>query len=219
LAPPDRHAILQRFFEQRSLREIGLSLGVSEDATQKRIQRALARLRKILEPQGVTLSSVALGSLIGAHAVKAAPAGLALTASGAALATTSALTATTPTLLNVMNIKLLTAGAVVLTGIATLVLLPSEAEKEQTPSALKVEPTDSVLEIARSIPDRDSFLPLEDRPRANPMAIPARTNEISDMMDTNPADPAQASVVDAGGAEVDSPFSAPIRARVGSGQT
>src|SRR5437016_8874303 len=41
----ERSAILLRFFENRSLREVGQALGTSEDAGQKRVSRAVERLR------------------------------------------------------------------------------------------------------------------------------------------------------------------------------
>ena len=41
LGETDRNALVLRFFENRNLREVGLGLGVSEVAAQKRIARAL----------------------------------------------------------------------------------------------------------------------------------------------------------------------------------
>jgi RNA polymerase sigma factor (sigma-70 family) len=41
----DRAAILLRYFENNNLREVGHSLGTSEDAAQKRVSRAVERLR------------------------------------------------------------------------------------------------------------------------------------------------------------------------------
>jgi len=42
----DRAAILLRYFENKSLREVGQSLGTSDDAAQKRVSRAVERLRE-----------------------------------------------------------------------------------------------------------------------------------------------------------------------------
>src|SRR5215475_9348349 len=44
LREKDRTALLLRFYERRSLREVGGSLGVKEDAAQKRVAAALDRL-------------------------------------------------------------------------------------------------------------------------------------------------------------------------------
>src|ERR1043166_8862389 len=45
LRPPDQDALLLRFFAGKSLREVGQALGLSDDAAQKRIHRALERIR------------------------------------------------------------------------------------------------------------------------------------------------------------------------------
>ncbi len=41
----DRDALLLRFFEQRSLADIGTTLGLSEEAARKRVSRALEKVR------------------------------------------------------------------------------------------------------------------------------------------------------------------------------
>ena len=85
LDEPDRAAVLLRYFENKSLREVGQQLGVTDDAAQKRVNRAVERLREFFARRGV---SVGAGGLIGglsANAVQAAPAGLAVTLSTAAM--------------------------------------------------------------------------------------------------------------------------------------
>jgi RNA polymerase sigma factor (sigma-70 family) len=75
LATIDRDALVLRFFENRGHREIGKLLGLSEDATRKRIGRALDRLGGILERKGITAGSVCLGTVLesfGATPVSAA---------------------------------------------------------------------------------------------------------------------------------------------------
>jgi RNA polymerase sigma factor (sigma-70 family) len=83
----DRAAILLRFFENKTLREVGASLGTSEDAAQKRISRAIEQLRAIFSRRGCAVSAAALTAVLGAQSAQAVPAGLsgAITA-GAALA-------------------------------------------------------------------------------------------------------------------------------------
>src|SRR6185295_9040846 len=51
----DRAAVLLRYFENKSLREVGVSLGTSDDAAQKRVNRALERLRKFFAKRGLTV--------------------------------------------------------------------------------------------------------------------------------------------------------------------
>src|SRR5262249_16073295 len=57
LDPVERTAILLRYFEERSLREVGQRLGTSEDAAQKRVSRAVERLREFLSQRGVTVGA------------------------------------------------------------------------------------------------------------------------------------------------------------------
>jgi RNA polymerase sigma factor (sigma-70 family) len=68
LTDDERSAILLRYFEGRDLRSIGEILRVSEDAAQKRVHRALERLKSLLQQKGVAVSSLALGSILLANA-------------------------------------------------------------------------------------------------------------------------------------------------------
>ncbi len=54
----DRAAILLRFFENKSLREVGTALGASDDAAQKRVSRAIERLREFFAKRGVTAAAL-----------------------------------------------------------------------------------------------------------------------------------------------------------------
>jgi RNA polymerase sigma factor (sigma-70 family) len=91
----DRAAVLLRYFENKSLREVGQTLGTSEDAAQKRVSRAVERLRDFFSKRGVAVGTGGLVVVISANAIQAAPSGLAATISTAALAgTTIASTAT-----------------------------------------------------------------------------------------------------------------------------
>src|SRR5437870_1424530 len=96
LSETDRHAIVLRFYEGRNLREVGAVLGASEDAAEKRVNRAVEKLRTFFAKRGVTASSAALAVVLGANAVQAAPMGLAVTIStaGVLAGTTVATTAT-----------------------------------------------------------------------------------------------------------------------------
>jgi hypothetical protein len=80
----DRTAVLLRYFESRSLREVGLALGTSEDAAQKRVTRAVSHLREWFAQRGVKVAAGGFGAVISAHAIQAAPAGLAASISTAA---------------------------------------------------------------------------------------------------------------------------------------
>lgn len=77
LEPRDREAILLRFFQKSDFRTVGTLLGLSDDAAQKRVSRALERLRGMLSARGVGVSSGALAAVLTTQAVQAAPLGLA----------------------------------------------------------------------------------------------------------------------------------------------
>lgn len=91
----DRTALLLRYFEGKSLREVGAALGTSEDAAQKSVSRALDRLRAFFSQRGLATSATSLATSLSAHAVHSAPLGLgvSISASAAALAPAAALTA------------------------------------------------------------------------------------------------------------------------------
>ena len=80
----DRNAVVLRFYERKPLNEVGIALGIDPDAAQKRVSRAVDKLRKFFVKRGVALSVVAIGSALLANAVQAAPAGLAVSVTAAA---------------------------------------------------------------------------------------------------------------------------------------
>ena len=84
LEATDRAAILLRYFENKSLRDVGQTLGTTDDAAQKRVSRAIERLRDFFAKRGVSIGAGGLAAVIAGNAVQAAPAGLAATISSAA---------------------------------------------------------------------------------------------------------------------------------------
>ena len=90
MSEPDRDVVMLRYFERKSAREIASVLGVSDEAAQKRVNRAVERLRGILEQHGVTAGTSGLAVVLSANAVQATPIGLAIT-----ISTVAALTGTT----------------------------------------------------------------------------------------------------------------------------
>ena len=84
LGATDRDAVVLRFFENKSLAEVGTALGLEERAAQKRVNRALEKLRKLFSKRGVTLSATLIAGAVAANSVQAAPAGLAVTVTAAA---------------------------------------------------------------------------------------------------------------------------------------
>jgi len=90
----DYDALVLRFFQNQDLRTVGAAIGVSDDTAQKRVTRAVDKLRDLLAQRGIRTTTTALGVVIATNAVQAAPVGLALTISTAALAGTAVTTST-----------------------------------------------------------------------------------------------------------------------------
>ena len=117
LADEDREALLLRYFKNQDFRTVGLALGVSDDTAQKRVSRAVERLREFFLKRNVTIGAGGLAVVISANAVQAAPAGLALTISNASLAAAGT-TLTFMKIATVTKLKL-AFGAIVVAGAVT----------------------------------------------------------------------------------------------------
>jgi RNA polymerase sigma factor (sigma-70 family) len=89
LREDDRQALMLRYFEGRSHREIGNLLGAREDAVRMRISKALDRLTYLFRRRGYTVPAVATTVAALGSAAKAAPAELAQAAVRAALSSGS----------------------------------------------------------------------------------------------------------------------------------
>ena len=99
LGHQERNVIALRFFEQKPLKEVGAALGIDEDAAQKRVARAVERLRKFFVKRGVILSALAMIGMLQANAVQAAPAGVASAVAAMAAVKGAAAAGSTATLL------------------------------------------------------------------------------------------------------------------------
>ncbi|MEO6002054.1 MAG: sigma-70 family RNA polymerase sigma factor [Opitutus sp.] len=95
LNPIDRSAILLRFFEDRSFQEVARLLGSTDDAAQKRVSRALERIRDYLTRRGVQVTAAGLSSGLATHAMQTAPATLHAAITSAAVSKAALLSALT----------------------------------------------------------------------------------------------------------------------------
>ena len=86
LREADRNAIVLRIYEQRPLEEVGVALGIGADAAQKRVTRALEKLRARLVKRGVTLTATVIAGAVAANSVQAASVALVQTISAVATA-------------------------------------------------------------------------------------------------------------------------------------
>lgn len=136
LGAADRNAVLLRFFNDKSFRETGAALGVSEDAAKKRVTRALEKLRLFFSKRGITFSAAILASALSSHAVTAAPVPLAMAVATKAIASGSVAAAALPTLVSdVLNswhwAKLKLVGASLAVGIIAASLIVTFASPKQ----------------------------------------------------------------------------------------
>jgi uncharacterized protein (TIGR03435 family) len=77
LGRKDRDAVILRFFKEKSVREVAATLQVNEATAQRRILRALEKLRKLFTKRGVSSTTAILAGVISANSVQAAPVTLA----------------------------------------------------------------------------------------------------------------------------------------------
>ena len=125
----ERQVILLRFFEQRTMRDLGLALGISEDAAKMRVGRAMEHLRSLFSERGVACGVVGLGALLNHRAVEAAPAGLILALASLRIAAPiapAAGSALAPWLAHLSKLKLVSGLAFLGAGVATLWLVSAK---------------------------------------------------------------------------------------------
>jgi RNA polymerase sigma factor (sigma-70 family) len=150
LAEADRAVILLRFFEKKTAADIAATLNLSEDAAQKRVSRALERLRGLLSGQGAALSTTKLAGLITAQAVVATPIGLSTSVSAAALAggtVGGGITVTTLKLAVMSKLKISAMSALLVAAVATPLVI-----QHQRLTRLREE-NQSLLDQARQARD------------------------------------------------------------------
>ncbi len=96
LGETDRNAVVLRFFENKTAREVAAALKLKEAAAHKRVSRALEKLRKFFTKRGVILTTTAIAGTVTANSVQAAP--VALLGSITAVAVAKGVTASGSTL-------------------------------------------------------------------------------------------------------------------------
>jgi RNA polymerase sigma factor (sigma-70 family) len=109
MSESDRDALLLRYFERKSAREMAGILGLNAEAAQKRVSRAVEHLRDLLAKRGVTLGAGSLVAVLSSIAAQSAPSGLAATVAGvlglAGASAQSATTLATPQILAMATLK------------------------------------------------------------------------------------------------------------------
>jgi uncharacterized protein (TIGR03435 family) len=147
LGARDRDAILLRYFENKSAREMAAALRVDEPAAQKRVTRAVEKLRMFFAKRGVTLTAAAIAGAVSANSVQAAPVGLAATVTAAAAKGAAVSTSTLTLIKGAMKMmawtKVQTAVALVMAAIFVAGIATVAIEKFPKKVAIKKFPINS----------------------------------------------------------------------------
>jgi len=172
----DRDALLLRFFEQRSLAEIGSALGTNEDAAGKRVKRALEKLRAVLVHRGITTTGAALSTVLSAYAVQLAPAGLAASLANSALTGAGAATGITTTLFKIMA---LTKTQLAIGGIVIAALTASLIVEQGSEKTLRVQNETMQQKIAQLAADNQALTDKAAQRSAQMPRLPAPAIQVS----------------------------------------
>ncbi len=134
LGAKDHDAIVLRFFEGKSMQDVGAGLGMNEVSARKRVSRAVEKLRAFFVRRGIALSASVIAGAVTAHWVQAAPGGLAASVAATAIKATSVSTSTLTLLKGTLKLmawtKLKTAAvaglaALLVTSTATVLIVKS----------------------------------------------------------------------------------------------
>ena len=155
----DRRAVLLRFYQQKSHRQVGEALGLSEEAAKKRVARAVEKLRVTLARRGAAFDGAALAVGMG-HLTQVVPLGLAdgvvagvfAGAKGAAVSTATAAAVATEVakMMAWAKAKLVAAGTAAAVGVGGVVVVasvkfaPDRPARPGSPQATRVAPAAKV---------------------------------------------------------------------------
>jgi RNA polymerase sigma factor (sigma-70 family) len=149
LPEKDRGLIALRFFQNKSHAEIAAALGLNEEASKKRLSRAIEKLRGFFSKRGVILGTAILLSALSQNAVQAAPRELvshitAAATGGAASPSVVALVKATLKLMTWIKIKIigLSAAAVL---VAASVPIAAELSRSDS-DAIKTDGREAKIE-------------------------------------------------------------------------
>ncbi len=156
----DRHAIVLRFFDAKSMSEVGANLGLGEDAAKMRVSRALEKLRVFFSNRGIAHSGAALAAAISAHSVQASPPALAesiaatASAGGAAAGATATIVKGVLTVMAWTKIKTAVVGAIVIASIITPIMIQRQENARVLQAQAELESQRAQLADLESNRDR-----------------------------------------------------------------
>jgi RNA polymerase sigma factor (sigma-70 family) len=151
LGETDRTALVLRYFENKTAREIAAALRMEENAAQKRVARVLEKLRARFVKRGLTLTATVIAGAVATNSVQAAPAGLVLTIKVASLAASATGTFTILKFMTISHVKLAISALVIASATTALVV------QHQTQEKLYVENGSLLQQIAQLQTDYESL--------------------------------------------------------------
>ena len=157
LGTSERDALVLRYFQNKSMAEVGKFLGLEENTAQKRVSRALEKLRAFFTKRGVSSTTAIIAGMISANSVQAVPVALAKSVTAVALTKGAAASVSTLTLIKAalkimawQKIKMaMLIGAVTILAAGTTTLA---VQHESQPSAsISYKMADGVLQWAEGV--------------------------------------------------------------------
>ena len=179
LGEADRDALLLRFFERKSAEEMGGILGISAEAAQKRVTRAMERLRELFSKRQVTIGAGGLVGLISVNAVQSATVGLPEAITSAAFAGTAL---STSTFIAATKSIVMTATQKIIVGIvlAASVAVPMQVQSHDQAklSALDERFKSRTAQVAELKAKNEQLTGLKDRTASIEVLTPEQFNEL-----------------------------------------
>jgi RNA polymerase sigma factor (sigma-70 family) len=173
LPPQDSEILLMRFWQQQDWRSIGRNFGLSDDAAQKRMSRALERLRRILARRGITSTAGVLSAVLAGTVPRDLPAAAVLKIFSATQVSTSTVLTT---VVMTAKTKAAIAAAIVITAAAPILyqqqrIAALEGEVQSLQQRAPV-PAANVNPVTAAARERDfaQTVPAKRRDLANPLA-------------------------------------------------
>jgi RNA polymerase sigma factor (sigma-70 family) len=169
----DRRAILTRFYQGKSMSQVGDVLGVSEDAAKKRVAKAVKRLRELLSARGIHIPVDALGVALLLRTTSPAPSAVTAACSAPATSVASAISTGVIAMMAVARLKIAALVVIGLGLIPTAVLLALQAKgNSSTGGQADVIAIDDVQQDAAALYEQANAAIKVESPEATVMDIP-----------------------------------------------
>ena len=191
LRDKDRDAIVLRYFQNKSLSEVGVALGVEERAAQKRVSRSLEKLRTFFSKRGLALTTTIIAGAVSTNSVQAAPAVLVKSITAVAVAKGAAASGSTLTLIKGALKIMAWTKAKMIVGIGILIVVGT-GTVVITNSFFPSEPSYQGKRLSEWLVDIDYGQPQEKRNKAGEairkMGVKTLPFLLADLADEKPKD-------------------------------